>query len=127
MTKLPSERRAASGVVEGIDERQPVGEAVGEADREQGPRALLVAVSAARAIFGQHGVDVRVLDHHGEIERGHVGHAALGMPGVEIGAEEDVMLVGRLRRDKGAEQVGVNPGRAALAGGRTEIIDQHAH
>ena len=68
-----------------------------------------------------------VLDHHGEIERRHVGHAALGMTGVEIGAEEDVVLVGRFRRDKGAHNVGVRPDRPALALGRTEIVDQHAH
>src|SRR5580692_3681284 len=31
------------GIVEGIDQGQAVGEAVGQADREQRPRALLVA------------------------------------------------------------------------------------
>ena len=36
MTKLPSDRRASSDV-EGIDQRQAVGEAVGQADREQWP------------------------------------------------------------------------------------------
>ena len=35
------------------------------------------------------------------------------------------MLVGRLRRDKDAEKVGVGPHRAALAGGGTKIVDQH--
>jgi hypothetical protein len=39
------------GIVEGIDQRQAVGEAVGQADREQWPRAGLVARSAPRAIF----------------------------------------------------------------------------
>ena len=67
-----------------------------------------------------------VLDHHGEIERRHVGHAALGMPGVEIGAEEDVVLVGRFRRDKGADKIGVRPDRPALALRRTKIVHQHA-
>ena len=37
------------------------------------------------------------------------------------------MLVGWLRRDKGAEKVGVRPHRAALTVGRAEIIDQHAN
>ena len=68
-----------------------------------------------------------VLDHHGEIERRHVGHAALGMAGVEIGAEKDVVLVGRLRRDKRADKVGVRPHGPALAVRRVEIVDQHAH
>ena len=103
------------GSIEGIDQRQAVGEAIGEADREQGTRAVLTAGSTARAILGQHRVDMRVLDHHGEIERRHVGHAPLGMAGVEIGAEEDVVLVGRFRRDEDAQEIGVHPDRAALA------------
>ena len=49
------------------------------------------------------------------------------MPGVEIGAEEDVVLVGRFRRDKGADKVGVGSDRAALALRRTEMVHQHAH
>ena len=36
------------GIVERIDQRQAVGEAVGEADREQGPRAWLIADPAPR-------------------------------------------------------------------------------
>ena len=70
---------------------------------------------------------MRVLDHHGEIERRHVGHPALRVPGVEVGAEKDIMLVGRLRRDEDADQVGVRADGAALAGRGTKIIDQHAH
>src|ERR1700723_2556091 len=43
------------GIVKGIDQRQAVGEAVGQADREQWPRAGLITGPAPRAIFGQHG------------------------------------------------------------------------
>ena len=70
---------------------------------------------------------MRVLDHHGEIERRHVGHAALGMPGVEIRAEEGIVLIGRFGRDKGAHNVGIRPHGPTLALGRAEMVHQHAH
>ena len=56
------------GIIEGIDEGQAVSQAVGETNREQGTRAELVPRSPSHAIFGQHRVDMRVFDHHGEIK-----------------------------------------------------------
>ncbi len=33
-----------------------------------------------------------VLDHHGVVEHGHVDHAAVAVPGVEVAAEQGVLL-----------------------------------
>ena len=120
----------AAGVmrrIEGIDQRQPVRQPVGEANRVERAGALIVARRLAQAVFDELGVDVGVLDHHGEVERRHIGHAALGMASVEIGAEQGEMLVGRLRRDQVPDEIGVHAQRPALAFVGAEIVDQHPH
>ena len=62
---------------------------------------------AAAAIFDDAGFDVAVLHHHRVVEHGHVGHAAMAVPLVEIGAEHRILLRGRHRAALLADDVGV--------------------
>ena len=62
---------------------------------------------AAAAVFDDAGFDVAVLHHHRVIEHGHVGHAAMAMALVEIGAEHRILLRGRHRAALFADDVGV--------------------
>ena len=72
-------------------------------------------VSVRAAVFGDDRVDVAVLDHHRIVEHRHVGHAAVGMALVEIGAEQRILLGRRLGRNDRADQFGVGAQDAALA------------
>ncbi len=123
--------RALAGVriEERIDHRQPVAEHVGERDRQQLPGAAAVdgGIGAAPAVFDQAGVDVAVLDHHGVVEHGHVGHAAVAVAGVEIGAEHRILLGSGRRRADVADDVGVALGDAAHVARRREIRRHHPH
>ncbi len=90
------------------------------------PRPVMRAVRPAAAIFDQLGAHVGVLDHHGVVEHGHVGHAAVGVARVEIGAEQRILLGGRHRRARMADQVLVGLQHAAEFAG-SELLRQHAH
>ncbi len=68
-----------------------------------------------------------VLDHHGVVEHGHVGHAAVAVAGVEIGAEHRILLGGRRRRAHVADNVGVALGDAAHVARGRKIGRHHAH
>ena len=123
--------RALAGVriEERIDHRQPVAEHVGERDRQQFPGAAAVdaGIRSAPAVFDQARIDVAVLDHHGVVEHGHVGHAAVAVAGVEIGAEHRILLGGGRRRAHVADDVGVALGDAAHVARGREIRRHHAH
>ena len=77
------------------------------------PRPLMRGVGAAPAVFDQAGLDMAVLDHHGVVEHRHVGHAAVAMAGVEIGAEHRILLGGRHRDAHLADDVGIALGDRA--------------
>ncbi len=82
---------------------------------------------ARAAIFDDAGLDVAVLDHHGVVEHGHVGHAAVAVPGIEIGAEHRILLGGRHGDAHLAGDVVVALDDAAHAAGRAEIVGDDAH
>ncbi len=95
---MPSERLSSRGLEERIHHRQPVAEHVGQRHREQIRAAAGdAAVGIAAAVFDDAGFDMAVLDHHGVVEHRHVGHAAMAMALVEIGAEHRILLRGRHR------------------------------
>ena len=71
------------------------------------PLPVMKRVRTAPAVFDDLGVDMGVLDHHGVVEHGHVRHAALAVAGVEIGAEQRILLGRRLGVVHGADQVGI--------------------
>ena len=68
-----------------------------------------------------------VLDHHRVIEHGHVGHAAVAMAGVEIGAEHRILLRRRHQRAHLADDVLVALGNALHALGRSELVSDDSH
>ena len=88
-------------VVERIDHRQAVGEHVGERRRRSAgpaPRPVMAVSGPRRRYSMTLRLDVGVLDHHGVVEHRHVGHAAVGVAGVEIAAEQRILLGGRAVR-----------------------------
>src|SRR6202042_1366035 len=52
-------------------------------------------------------LDVAVLDHHRIVEHGHVGHAAVAVTRIEVGAEDRILLRCRHRDFHVADYVGV--------------------
>jgi hypothetical protein len=84
------------------------------------------AVGAAPPVFDHLGVDMGVLDHHRIVEHGHVRHAALAVARVEIGAEQRILLGGRLGVVHGADQVGIAL-HAAHVARRLELAGEDAH
>ena len=110
----------AVGIVERVDHRQPVIEHVGQADRAQ----LGLAARGARPVvpvLDHAGADRRLLDHRGELEDVHVGHAAARMPHPEIAPEQRVLLLGRPGRGDLAAQMGVAHMGLALRPGGPEL------
>ena len=68
---------------------------------------MTAAVIAAAAVFDDAGLDMAVLHHHRVVQHGHVGHAAMAMALVEIGAEHRILLGGRHRAALLADDVGI--------------------
>ena len=66
-----------------------------------------IRIDASAAVFDDAGFDVAVFHHHGVIQHGHVGHAAMPVPLVQIGAEDRILLRGRHRAALLADDVGV--------------------
>ena len=81
---------------------------------------------AAPAIFDDAGLDVAVLHHHRVIEHGHVGHAAMAMALVEIGAEYRILLRGRHRAALFAGDVGIARQNLAQIARGAEFVGDHA-
>src|SRR5438477_7333256 len=91
-----------------INHRQPVTEHVSQCHRQQVLTAAGdAATSSAPTVLDNPGLDVAVLHHHGVVEHGHVGHPAMAMAMVEIGAEYGILLGGRHRTALFAYDVGV--------------------
>ncbi|SDE39121.1 hypothetical protein SAMN04244550_00283 [Rhodobacter capsulatus] len=111
------------GVVEAVDHRDAVIEHIGQADGRQraGP-----GLHPAVAIFDDAGLHRRFLDHRGEFEDVHVGHAAIGMTRVKIAAEERELFLGGPGAGRGALEMGVAVEHLALGPGRLEIRDADA-
>src|SRR6185437_10299668 len=84
-------------------------------------------IRSAPAVFDQAGIDVAVLDHHGVVEHGHVGHAAVAVAGVEIGAEHRVLLGSGCRRAHVADHVGIALGDASHVARGSKIRDHHPY
>ena len=80
------------GIIEAVDHRQAVVEDIGQADGGKG--ATLFARSCGAAVFDDAGFDRRFLDHRGEFEDVHVGHATIGVAIVEVASEEGELVFG---------------------------------
>ena len=84
-------------------------------------RAELVGDHAVSGLFPDGGEDLgerhalHLLDHRGELEHVHVGHAAIGMARVQIAAEQGILLFGRPGRGGLAVRPGIAARDAALA------------
>ena len=78
----------------GIDHRQAVAHHVGEGHRHQLAAAIVGegGIGSPLAIFHDAGVDLAVLDHHRIVEDAHLHHAAGGVTGIEIAAEQRILL-----------------------------------
>ncbi len=61
---------------------------------------------ALRPVFYDAGIDKAVIDHRREIERRHVGHAAIGVAFVDIAAEQRILFAGRLGRLNRSSEIG---------------------
>src|SRR5205807_4605464 len=83
------------------------------------------AVRTALAVLDDAGLDVAVLYHHGVVEHGHVGHAAMAVAGIEIGAEHRILLGGRHRAALLADDVGVAGDNFSEISGGAELVGDH--
>ena len=72
------------------------------------------------------GADRRLLDHVGKVALVHLGHAAAGMAGREIAAEQLILLLGRPRLAGGDFEIGVAAHQLALGGVGLELGGEHA-
>ena len=77
--------------IETVDHAEPIAEHICQADAHQ-------RVAVMFCIFDYTAADWRFFDHGGKFEHIHVCHAAVGVPAVEIGAEQIVLRFGRPRR-----------------------------
>ena len=68
-----------------------------------------------------------VFDHHRVIEHGHIGHAAVTMAMIEIGAKHRILLRRRQARAQFADDVGVARHHPAKVARRPEFIGEHPH
>ena len=113
---------------ERIDHRQPVAEHIRQRHRHQFLAAAGdAAVGAALAVFDDAGLYVAVLHHHRVIEHRHIRHAAMAMPGVEIGAEHRILLRGRHRAALFAGYVGIAGQHLPEIARGPELVGDHAH
>ncbi|MPL88594.1 hypothetical protein SDC9_34620 [bioreactor metagenome] len=106
-------------VVEAVDHAHPVIEHVGQAHR--GERAGRAGRGLGLAVFDDARLHRRLLDHRGEFEDVHVGHAAIGVARVEIAAEEGELFLGGPGAGGGALQVCVALQHPALGAAGLEI------
>ena len=72
-------------------------------------------------VFDHPAADRAFLDHRRELAHVHVGHAARGVAGVEVAAEEVVLRLGRPGAARHALEGGVAPEHPALAARRREV------
>ena len=82
---------------------------------------------ATQTIFDDAGLDVAVFHHHGVVEHRHIGHAAVAMTRIEIGAEYRVLLGRRHRRLHLGDDIHVAAGDPAHAARRLKLLGKHAH
>jgi hypothetical protein len=75
-------------------------------------------------IFHESGADRRLLDHGGELADIHLRHAPVAVAGIEIAAEQLILLLGRPGRAGLPLQVGIAPRDAALRAARLEQVDR---
>ena len=128
---VPSERCSSAGSKERIDHRKAIAENVGERHRDEVLAAFGVcAVGRLAPIFDDASLDMAVLNHHRIVEHSHVCHAAMVMAGVEIGAEDRILLRGRNGAALFANKVGVARKHATKPAGGAKFIgddpDGHA-
>ena len=125
---MPSERLSSRRLEERIDHRQPVAEHIRQRHRQQFLAAAGdAAIGAAAAVFDDAGLDVAVLHHHRVIEYRHVGHAAMAVPAVEIGAEDGILLRGGHRAALFADNVGVAGQNLPEIARGPELVGDDAH
>src|SRR3569832_672715 len=108
---------------EAVDHRHAVAQHIGQGAGDERARA---AVIGRAAIFDDLRVDRRFLDHRVFVEQAHVGHAAAGVTGIQIGAQERELLAGGLGNDFAAHQIGVAAVDALEVPGRLELVNKDA-
>ena len=79
------------------------------------------------AVLGDGRLHHAVLDHQRIVEHGHLGHAAIGVAGVDIGAEQRILLRARRRIEARRHQVAIGAHDPIERAPRPEGIDQDAH
>src|SRR5204863_8027451 len=85
------------------------------------------ATRCAPTVFNHPGFDMAVLYHHRVVEHGHVGHAAVAMAMVEIGAEYGILLGGRHRAALFAYDIGVARQDLSQVTRRPEFVGDHTN
>ena len=65
-----------------------------------------------------------VLDHHGVVEERHVGHAAVWVTRIEIGAEHAILFRGRGCDAHFAGDIGIALANTSQTAGRAKFVDQ---
>jgi hypothetical protein len=108
-------------VVEAVDHGEPVGHDIGQGDGDK--RA---AGARAQPVFDEDRLHGRVLDHIFVVDEAHLRHAAAGMAGGEIAAEQRILLGGDARIADGHGDVGIDAQHAPETGGRLESVSDDA-
>ena len=84
-------------------------------------------IFGALAILGQKRVDDRILDHHAEVERTHVRHAAVAVARIDIGAEQAILLVSRHGWHAARNKARITLKHALHRTVGRKFVCQHAH
>ena len=113
-------------IVEAVHHGDAVAEAIAQRHRDEGRRAVAARIGLY-PVFGDEGLDHAVLDHERVVEHGHLGHAAVGVARVDIGAEQSILLRARRRRHAGGDEIGIGAGDAFERAPRNKLVGQDAH
>src|SRR6185503_8184757 len=113
-------------VKKGVDEGEAVIENI-EEDRGHERFAILIAAAAGQPIFDDAGIHKAFINHCGEIEHGHVGHAAVVVARVDIAAKQRILFGGGLGVHDLRLKVEVRRQCSAEASRPSELVYRHPH
>ena len=112
-------------IVEAVDHGDAVAEAVAQRDADQ--RRVAGLRVRLQPIFGDARLDHAVLDHQRIVEHRHLGHAAVAVARVDIGAEQRILLGAWGRLHARRHHVAVCPRDPVQRAPGPEGIDQNPH